>query len=168
VAVTKSDPDIQTFAPSWPALESLPMEQIRLTYDRPSNTLFVDFFGRALPAASIPVELGDRDYYYLRVDVETDEVVGLQIESFLTYALAQHPGLADVLAFAELVGTDRGSPTEIERLAAGVNPNHRDRAAVIQELVRLGMDHRQNGSPITEPIPARGQSPSPNEAVSRR
>ena len=43
MAVIKRNPDVQMFKPRWPDLASLPLDQVRLTYDRPSDTLFVDF-----------------------------------------------------------------------------------------------------------------------------
>ena len=91
MAVTKRNPSVQTFTPRWPDITSLPVEQVRFTYDRPTDTLFVDFYGEARPAASVPLDRRDRDYVYIRVDRETDAVVGLQIEHFLSYAIEQHP-----------------------------------------------------------------------------
>ena len=71
----QQNPNIQTFKPRWPDLMSLPLDQVRLTYDWPSDTLFVDFYGEARPAASVPLDRGDRDYIFARVDPETDAVV---------------------------------------------------------------------------------------------
>ena len=43
--------------------------------------------GEARPAAGVPLDQGDRDYVYARVDPETD-ADGLQIEHFLSCAIA--------------------------------------------------------------------------------
>jgi hypothetical protein len=47
--------------------------------------------GEARPVAGVRLDQGDRDYVYARVDPEADAVVGLQIEHFLSCAIAQHP-----------------------------------------------------------------------------
>jgi hypothetical protein len=138
MAMTKNIPDIQTFAPRWPDAAARPAEQVALTYDGPSDTLFVDFYGTARPAASVALELGDRDYYYLRVDAETDKVVGLQIESFLSYAVQRHPRLVEALDFANLKYIDPEVETNLTKRLGDANHRRADRAAVIDELVRLG------------------------------
>lgn len=107
MAVTKRNANIQTFTPTWPDFASLSINQVRFTYDGPTDTLFVDFFGETRPAASVPLDRGDRDYLYMRVDPETDAIVGLQIEHFRSYAIGQHPDLAEALDIAQLVGIDR-------------------------------------------------------------
>jgi len=139
MAVTDHERDVQILAPAWPDVASLIAERIRFTYDRPSDTLFVDFFGDARPAASDPLDLGDRDYFYLRVDVATDEVVGLQIEQFLSYAVVQHPELVDALVEAELVGI---AADEAARLRQRVRPvadpgADRDRVGLVALMSRL-------------------------------
>ncbi|MGH2616748.1 MAG: hypothetical protein ACRDJC_16055 [Thermomicrobiales bacterium] len=105
--MTKRNANIQTFTPTWPDFASLSINQVRFTYDGPTDTLFVDFFGETRPAASVPLDRGDRDYLYMRVDPETDAIVGLQIEHFRSYAIGQHPDLAEALDIAQLVGIDR-------------------------------------------------------------
>ncbi|MCC6313918.1 MAG: hypothetical protein IT337_07875 [Thermomicrobiales bacterium] len=87
-----------------PELHELPRGGLRFEYDRPSDTMYVDFYGKALPAVSVPVDRGDRDYLYLRVDPETKRVVGLQIEAFLAYATKQEPYLLAAAFLAQLRG----------------------------------------------------------------
>jgi hypothetical protein len=135
MAVIKRNPNTQTFKPMWPDLISLPLGQIRLTYDRPSDTLFVDFFGDARPAASIPLERGDRDYLYARVDPETDAVVGLQIEHFLSYAIEQHPELVDVLDTATLVGIGRDN-LDLISCHHSKRPQAANFATLLEDLLR--------------------------------
>jgi hypothetical protein len=135
VAVIKRNPNIQTFKPRWPNLTSLQLHEVRLTYDRPSDTLFVDFYGEARPAASVPLDRGERDYLYARVDPQTEAVVGLQIEHFLSYAIEQHPELVDVLDTSTLVGIGRDDLTAISRCHS-----ERPQAANIASLlVALGL-----------------------------
>jgi hypothetical protein len=119
MAMTKRNAIPQAFKPTWPEPSSLSANQVRFTYDRPTDTLFVDFYGDARPAASVPLERGDRDYLFLRVDPETEEVVGLQIEHFLSYAVIQHPELAPALDVAALVDVGRDEVDRIARIRPG-------------------------------------------------
>jgi hypothetical protein len=119
MAMTKRNAIPQAFNPTWPELSSLSANHIRFTYDRPTDTLFVDFYGDARPAASVALERGNRDYLFLRVDPETDAVVGLQIEHFLSYAVMQHPELALALDVASLVDVGRDDVDRIARIRSG-------------------------------------------------
>jgi hypothetical protein len=135
VAVIKRDPNIQTFNLKWPNLTLLPADQIRLTYDRPSDTLFVDFYGEARPAASVPLDRGNRDYLYARVDPVTDAVVGLQIERFLSYAIRQHPELVDALDTSTLVGISRDDLDLISRHRSE-RPQAANVATLLEDVLR--------------------------------
>jgi hypothetical protein len=135
VAVIKRDPNIQTFNLKWPNLTLLPVDQIRLTYDRPSDTLFVDFYGEARPAASVPLDRGNRDYLYARVDPVTDAVVGLQIERFLSYAIRHHPELVDALDTSTLVGISRDDLDLICRHRSE-HPQAANVATLLQDVLR--------------------------------
>ena len=135
MAVIKRDPNIQTFNLKWPNLTLLPVDQIRLTYDRPSDTLFVDFYGEARPAASVPLDRGNRDYLYARVDPVTDAVVGLQIERFLSYAIRQHPELVDALDTSTLVGISRDDLDLISRHRSE-RPQASDVATLLEDVLR--------------------------------
>ena len=135
MAVIKRDPNIQTFNLKWPNLTLLPVDQIRLTYDRPSDTLFVDFYGEARPAASVPLDRGNRDYLYARVDPVTDAVVGLQIERFLSYAIRQHPELVDALDTSTLVGISRDDLDLISRHRSE-RPQASNVATLLEDVLR--------------------------------
>jgi hypothetical protein len=90
----------RTFRPQWPGRETVDPERVALTYDRPSDTLFIHFSGRPQPAVSVPADarFGMVDIY-LRVDSVSEEVVGLQIEGAL--AAADRPArLHDALVVA--------------------------------------------------------------------
>lgn len=136
MAMTNRNATPHAFNPAWPEPSSLAANQVRFTYDRPSDTLFVDFYGDARPAASIPLERGDRDYFFLRVDPETEAVVGLQIEHFLSYAVVQLPDLARALDVASLVDVRRNDDNRVTRL----RPRHtsiENAVTVIEDLRRL-------------------------------
>ena len=135
MAVIKRDPNIQTFNLKWPNLTLLPADQIRLTYDRPSDTLFVDFYGEARPAASVTLDRGNRDYLYARVDPVTDAVVGLQIERFLSYAIRQHPELVDALDTSTLVGISRDDLDLISRHRSE-RPQAANVATLLEDVLR--------------------------------
>ncbi|MFN8593500.1 MAG: hypothetical protein U0031_18735 [Thermomicrobiales bacterium] len=134
--MTRRRPDIQTFSPRWPDFRLLPPQEMRLTYDRPSDTLFVDFSGEARAAASVPLDRGDRDYLFLRVDPETEAVVGMQIEHFLSYAIARHPELRAALDVAQIGRIDRG---ELDGLIPATMRTARadTRDTIIEDLIRL-------------------------------
>ena len=134
MAVTKRNANLQTFDPSWP--RALSADRVRFTYDRPTDTLFVDFYGEALPAASIPLDRGDRDYLFLRIDPETDTVVGLQVEYFLSYAVHRHPELMAAIDIATLVGMDRKDLRQIPNIDAK-RTRTADATALLEDILRL-------------------------------
>jgi len=136
MAMTKRNAIAQAFKPAWPEPSSWSANQSRFTYDRPTDTLFVDLFADARPAASVPLERGDRDFLFLRVDPETGEIVGLQIEHFLSYAVIQHPELARALDVASLIDVGKDDIDRITRLRSG-HPTPADASTLIEELRHL-------------------------------
>ena len=135
--MTTGEPEIQSFELRWPSAGELKPERVRFAYDRPSDTLFVDFDGAARPAASIALDLGGRDYVYARADVETDEVVGLQIEHYLSHAVKVHPNLVDALDFASFEGIGRDEIARLPRQDGAHGRGQRDRAALVEDLLHL-------------------------------
>jgi hypothetical protein len=85
--------------PRLPAFDGLDSKDLLVRYDAGADILHVHFFGRPLPAVNIDIT----EYLYLRVDIETHRVVGLQIDGYLHYAVHQNPAL---LILAELAGID--------------------------------------------------------------
>lgn len=65
--------------PIVPRLDDLAENQVQVAYDRRSDTLSVSLVGDPHPAYNAYVD----DDTMLRVDPETDEVVGIEIEQFL-------------------------------------------------------------------------------------
>ena len=129
--------DAWTVHPIWPERGDLRQDQLRFVYDRLADTLYVDFDGHARPAVSVPLDQGDRDYLYLRVDPETHRVVGLHIEAFLAYAVAQHPEFIEALEIAELRGFDDLEAAELQRRAREQARERADAVALIAAVERL-------------------------------
>lgn len=118
MAVNHHEP-LRTFRPRWPERETVDPERVGFTYDRPSDTLFVDFLGRPRPAVSVPenVGLGEVDVY-LRVEPVSEEVVGLQIEGVL--AATDRPAwLHDALVVANVAEADTDDAGVTHRGANG-------------------------------------------------
>jgi hypothetical protein len=136
MAMTKRNVNSRAFKPTWPDPSSLSANQMWFTYDRPTDTLFVDFYGDARPAASVQLDRGDRDYLFLRVDPETEAVVGLQIEHFLSYAVTQLPELARALDVASLVDEGRDNDDRITRCRSR-GTSIENAVTVIEDLRRL-------------------------------
>ena len=128
--------DAPRFAPKWP--ENLPPGQVRSTYDRVSDTLFVNFYGEARPASSEPVDLGGRDYVFVRVDPLTGEVVGLQIESFLAYAVKQHPDWIEALAISDLHGFNDIEAVSLRRRALELAGEHAGAFGLVRDVELMG------------------------------
>lgn len=136
MALTNRKPNFQHLQAQLPEATSLSPERVRFSYDRPTDTLFVDFMGEAVAAASMPLDRGDRDFLFLRVDPETEEVVGLQIEHFLSYAVVQHPELLAALATAALIGITREEINQLVPTRQG-QLKQQTQADVLESLMRL-------------------------------
>lgn len=103
------------------------------SFDRESDTLFVHFYGAARSSISVPVD-DPEDAWYLLWEPETAEVVGLQIEGFLTHFIFRHPEFGDALAVARLRGISREEALAVAQRAREQNPPV---AAVTHFLERL-------------------------------
>ena len=90
----------QTFAIAPPKLDQLDARSVDVSYDAPSDTLLVHLFGREAPSVAVY----DGDYWFWLVNPDTEEVVGVQVEEFLSSAVVDHPYLVQALEFAELRG----------------------------------------------------------------
>lgn len=103
-----------------PNLDTLDFERVVFDYDRESDTLLLLLFGRGRPAVILP---GDK-YIDLWLDPGTKEIIGFQIEGYLSHVVYQQPRL---LGLAELAGI---RAEEIERIRQGITPDKRKRAAI--------------------------------------
>lgn len=109
---------LRRFDPIWPDFDEVGPGELTSEYDRIADTLVVRFSGLDRP--TVGVVFGD--YELLRVDPVTEEVVGVELEHFVTAAIYVHPEFLDVLQdIAELtpnevakirrrVGNERGAP----------------------------------------------------------
>lgn len=70
-----------------PSRDRIDPNRVTFHYDELSDTLVVHLFGEPRPAFSLDVN----EFEYVRIDLETNEVIGLQIEAFLTSAIAHDP-----------------------------------------------------------------------------
>lgn len=133
----QSDPAYDPTSFHLPEAGKLSTERIRFVYDRFADTLDVDFYGDPRPAVSVAVDHGDRDYLYLRVDPTTREVVGVQIEAFLAYAIKRTPDLLPALAVAELHGYNVLEAARIRRRAEAVLHGQWDAASFVAGIGRM-------------------------------
>jgi uncharacterized protein YuzE len=73
--------------PKVPRLEDIAEDHVRVAYDRRSDTLWVSLTGDPRPAYNVYAD----DDTMFRIDPDTNEVVGLEIEHFLHRALSLSP-----------------------------------------------------------------------------
>ena len=77
---TRTLTDVLRYEPTMPRVHDLDAEQIVVRYNDESDSLYI-FFSNP-PAAAISVDLNE--YHYLRVGDQTQRVVGVQVEGYLT------------------------------------------------------------------------------------
>lgn len=100
-----------------------------IDYDDVSDTLTVYFFGAPEPAVSYRVP-GDR-FTYLRLDLDTYETIGMQIEGVLVGFLHEHP------EFIELARQAGAPAHELDRIEAALTTDARAAEHHKLALVRL-------------------------------
>ncbi len=88
--------------PRQPDLATIDPRNLGAEYDRESDRLIVQFFGRGRPAVMLHTG-GVADYW---LDPETHEIIGLQVEGYLTQAVYQLPLLLDLAEFVGLAGDE--------------------------------------------------------------
>lgn len=128
---------LATSRPKWPDLETLKPATVRMNYDSQSDTLMIDFGGVVRPAYSYPLDEGDFDYVYLRLDGHTDEVVGLYIEDVLAGFLDIHPEYVAALEHAELRGMSRDLVMQLRNIAAERIGSEPTLDAVFDDIARI-------------------------------
>ncbi len=94
--------DFLPVRPKQPDLAAIDPQNVIAEYDRESDTLIVQFFGRGRPAVILHTG-GVTDYW---LDPETHEIIGLQIEGYLTQAVYQLPLLLDLAEFVGISGDE--------------------------------------------------------------
>jgi hypothetical protein len=83
--------DFLTFEPVMPRSEDIRAENMVLRYDRDADFLHVHFFG-IRPGVMYDID----DHVLIRIDPDSHEVVGLQIEGYLIAAVFERPYLLDL------------------------------------------------------------------------
>ncbi len=94
--------------PRRPDFGAIDPRSVVAEYDRESDTLIVQFFGRGRPAVILHTG-GVTDYW---LDPESYEIIGLQVEGYLAQAVYQLPLLLDM---AEFVGISSDEVTPIRQ-----------------------------------------------------
>ena len=135
-----TEPEAQGPSPVWPKPEEIDPHKVVLAYDRDSDMLLVHFDERG-PASA--VDYVDR-LFALLVDVESGDVVGLQVEDFLARAVVEEPRRIDVLDIAELRGI---TPLEVAALRNTMAVEPRKRAAVASLLADLAARRTNDAAP---------------------
>lgn len=110
-----------------PDIASLDLSEVVYDYDRLGDTLIVHLFGRGHPA----VVLHSGGHVDLLLDPATEDVIGFQIEGYLSHAVRQDPRY---LGLADLAGIEAA---EIERIRQAIAPDRRRQAgiALLEQLV---------------------------------
>lgn len=103
------EPILRQFHPKPFHWDGVDPEKVVISYDRRSDTLLVHLFGRGRSSISVHI---DR-YLYAMVDPDSDEIIGIHIEGFLSQAVKEHPWEIAILDHAELRGI---TPVEVRAL----------------------------------------------------
>ena len=120
--VTTRDRWLETIA----MLRAQDPEKAIISYDYDSDELMIRFGGSNRPGVGRLLGEG----WLLRLDRETDEPIGLQIEGFLARTAPRHPHLLSLLDLADLRGiTIEALALERRRIVS------EDRDRVIQEAI---------------------------------
>jgi len=135
--VDNEDPDLDPHTIRFPEIRAVPTDGLRAVDGATTDTLFVDFYGHALPAVSVAVDRGERDYLDPRVNPETGGVVGLQIEAVPSYAIRHDPALKTVRSVAELRGVDDLAALRLRREGRAGNASRWSGAAFLEEISRM-------------------------------
>jgi hypothetical protein len=103
------------------ALNTADLERALVAYDFGSDEFLILFDRGTRPGVSRLIGSG----WMLRVDRETGEPIGLQIEHLLSRTAVEHPQLMSLLDIADLTGI---TVEELARIRRGVMEAHRAQA----------------------------------------
>lgn len=117
--------------PTLPTLTELDGSRFVLEFDRLSDTLYWDFYGKPRPAIAVPVT----DNVLYSVDPETESVVGFQIEGFLARFLYEAPAFLDL---ADQLGL---TSEEVEEVRGGLGSEERRWAALRAVVGAIAVEH---------------------------
>lgn len=112
-----------------------------LVYDRPSDIMLVLFHGRDKGSFTVNVV----DDYSVLLDIDTEEMIGIQIDDFLFSAVKDQPSLITLLDYADLQGmTVTDVRHERHRVLGYWGRFKLWIEQMIETLARRGGPHRQN------------------------
>jgi hypothetical protein len=114
-----------------PTPDEVDLATAKLSYDRDSDMLLIHFTDRGRSGVVDYVS----DLLAVLVDVETEAVVGLQVEDFLSKVVPADPDRLDLLEIAELRGI---TSHEVAALRKNTTVGDRKRSAVASLMRRLG------------------------------
>lgn len=100
------------------ALATQGLDQWTLSYDALSDTLYIDFDNRAGRCVSSYLPSG----WMVRIDRETRQVHGLQIENVLALEVKRFPFLLDLVLLTMPVGFTPSKVEEAARMRAAADP----------------------------------------------
>lgn len=104
-----------------PPTEPIDPDRLALTYNPRSDTLLIHLYGKGRPAVTVEAKDG---YLAARVDAETEEVIGFQIDAYLTRAVYEYPPLLEIASSAGIEGS------RIEEIRARIAPKKAKQAVV--------------------------------------
>lgn len=132
---------IRQFDLRMPDFFTFSQAQAELIYDRPSDIMLILPYGRDR-ASFVHYVVDD---YAVLVDVDTEEVIGVQIEDFLHSAVNAEPSLVELLTFADLLGMTVEDVRRERHRALGYRGRFKlwvERMA--GSIARRGESHEQN------------------------
>lgn len=109
-----------TFEPKPLSPNALDRDRTVVRYNDLTDTLFLHFYGTERKATILEQE----NNLSLRIDAQTHEIVGIQIEHFIEVMVPTHP---ELLGIAELLGID---PERISLARGRIDPERAKTAAV--------------------------------------
>ena len=119
------------FFPKLP--EHVERDAIKFSFDRISDTLVIFYqYPPTRPTVNVPTS----EYEYLRVDAETEEVVGMQVEDFLSYAIYRNWVYLQYAALAGLSREEIAALHERVERALGQQDAKEQRLALVTDTLR--------------------------------
>jgi hypothetical protein len=88
----------------WPDAQP---DGVKLVYDAPTDTLFAELFGTALPGIVWPVERDGVPYdgLSLKIDETTEQIVAVMVEGFLRFGVSAYPSWLALASYADIPGS---------------------------------------------------------------
>lgn len=140
--------DTSVFRPIWPSLSDEALRSSWRSYDLASDTLMIYLGGKSVPAVSVLVGYVEPDSLYLRTDVTSDAVVGVQFEEFLTVFAPSRPQWFTLLNGARLHGITTADLGQIRR-ALGITETDEASTPSLEVVLRgILNDLKAERSPI--------------------